>query len=396
KPSIAVLPFANMSGDPEQAYFADGITEDLITGISCLPGLFVISRNSSFTYKGKPAKLIDVGRALGVRYILEGSVRTAGGRVRITAQLVDAEPDRHLWAERYDRPLEDIFAVQDDVTREIIGALEVNLGERDEGALTKPVTDNLEAYDCFLRGISYLARTSKENHQKAREMLKQAISHDQNLAHAYSLLALSRIFDWIWQWTNDPGELQKAFAEAQQAVALDKSISTPHAVLGLAYTFGREYDKGLAEAKKAVALNPNDADAQAALGSVYTLLCQPEAAIPAAERALRLDPHSPTSVTRNYLTLGNAYRMTGQLDEAARTFQAALKLNPDFMAAHILLTTVYVDQGRRADARREVSEILRINPDFSLTRAPAHSPPYRDPAVRSHVLESLRKAGLRE
>ena len=241
KPSVAVLPFANVSGDPEQEYFSDGMAEDLITDLSKISSLFVISRNSSFTYKGKNVQVQQVGEELGVRYVLEGSVRKAGNRVRITAQLVDTKTGYHLWAERYDRNLDDIFELQDEVTQKIVAALKVELTQGEQENLERTPTDNLEAYDYFLRGESFLWSTTKETTAQARQMFKRAVELDPEFALAYAHLGMTYWLDWGLLWSNDPDNLEQGFNLAQRALALDDGLSRGHIVLGISYLWKRQH-----------------------------------------------------------------------------------------------------------------------------------------------------------
>src|SRR6058998_2519877 len=243
KPSIAVLPFANLSGDPEQEYFSDGMTEDLITDLSKLSGLFVISRNSVFLYKGKAVKPEQIGKELGVRYVLEGSVRKAGSRVRITAQLVDATTSYHLWADRYDRDLQDIFAVQDEVTRKIVAALQVKLTEGEQQRMGHTPTNNLEAYEYFLRGLEFHAHRTQEANGQARQMFERAIALDPNFAAAYAWLGRTHVLDWFHRWSQDPQVLERALALAGQAIALNESLPGAYQTLGYVYMAKKQYDQ---------------------------------------------------------------------------------------------------------------------------------------------------------
>ncbi|NIQ39605.1 MAG: tetratricopeptide repeat protein, partial [Proteobacteria bacterium] len=259
KPSIAVLPFVNMSGDPEQEYFSDGMTEDLITDLSKISGLFVIARNSVFTYKRKAVKVDQVGRDLGVRYVLEGSVRKAGGRVRISAQLIDTTTGGHLWAERYDRELQDIFALQDEVTQKIVTTLAVKLTQGEEDRLTRRDTDNLEAYDHILRGLDHYYRFSKDSILQAREMFEKAVDLDPDYALAHSRLGWTHLREWSFGWRQDPQSLERAFELAQKAISLNDSLADAHELLGEVYLWQKRHDQAVEEMKKAIALGPNNA-----------------------------------------------------------------------------------------------------------------------------------------
>jgi len=391
KPSIAVLPFANMSGDPEQEYFSDGITEDLITDLSKLSGLFVISRNSVFLYKGKAVKPEQVSRELGVRYLLEGSVRKAGSRVRITAQLIDATSGYHLWAERYDRELQDIFALQDEVTQKIVAALEVKLTEGEQGRLGRAPTDNLEAYDCFLRGLEYHAQRTQGANAQARQMFERAIALDPEFAAAYAFLGRTYLMEMIYQWNQDPQTQEKIFALGQQAVTLDDSQPAAHETLGLAYLGKKQHAQAIAEAEKAVALDPNYADAYVTLAEIFSFAGRPQEAISLVEQAMRLNPRYPFS----YLwALGHAYRLVGRLEEAIIALKRVVMRNPDQITAHVLLAVIYSELGREEEARAEVAEILRISPHYSL-EVVRQRIPYKDPALLERQVAALRKVGLK-
>ncbi|MDD1766797.1 MAG: hypothetical protein LUQ00_02645, partial [Candidatus Methanomethyliaceae archaeon] len=279
KPSIAVLPFANMSGDPEQEYFSDGITEDLITDLYKISGLFVIARHSVFTYKGKAAKVQEVGRELGVRYVLEGSVRKAGSRLRITAQLVDTLTGGHLWAERYDRDLKDVFALQDEVTQKIVESLAVKLTKREEDRLARRYTDNLEAYDLVLRGLEFYFRFRQETNLQAREIFQKVIDLDPEYALALARLGWTYLREWSLGWAQSPDSLQRASELAQRAIALDDSLSDGHALLAETYLWKKRHDDAIAEAEKAVILDPNNAERMLDLGNILAYAGRPEEGI---------------------------------------------------------------------------------------------------------------------
>ncbi|MBW2057768.1 MAG: tetratricopeptide repeat protein [Deltaproteobacteria bacterium] len=391
KPSIAVLPFANMSGDPDQEYFSDGITEDLITDLSKLSGLFVIARNSVFTYKGKSVKVEEVGRELGVRYVLEGSVRKAGDQVRITAQLVDAATGGHLWAERYDGDLKDIFALQDEVTQKIVSALAVNLTQDERERLVRKHTDNLEAYDYTLRGLEYLFRFTEEANTQARKMFEKSVGLDPEYAIAYSLLGSTHLLEWSLGWSQDSQSLERAFELEQKAIGLDDSLPEPHRFLGDVYLWKKQHDRAIAEYEKAIALDPNDPDGFQGLGSILTWAGRPEESIGLVKKAIRLDPVYPVF----YLfTLGHAYFLTGQYEEAVTTLRRALNLNPNFWPSHLYLAASYVELGRYEEARAEAAEVTRLSLQTS-TETWKERLPYKDHGVLEHLLDSLHKAGLK-
>ena len=259
KPSIAVLPFDNMSGDPGYEYIGDGLTEEIITALSKTPKLFVIARNSSFTYKGKSVSVPIVGKELGVRYVLEGSVRTDGEKLRVTAQLIDAQTNRHLWAERYDRNLKEIFSVQDEITKKIITELQIKLTEGEQARLWAKGTNNLEAYLKYLQGLEYL-KFNKEDNVIMRRMAREAVALDPMYSNAYSLLGLSHAMDvWLKNTKSPKQSIQKALELAKEAVALDDSNAFAHGLMGYVYAMLGQYDKGIMEGERAVALDPNSA-----------------------------------------------------------------------------------------------------------------------------------------
>jgi len=409
KPSIAVLPFVNMSGDSEQEYFSDGLTEDLITALSKVSGLFVISRNAVFTYKGKAAKPTQVSKELGVRYILEGSVRKADETVRISAQLIDATTGGHLWAERYDRDLEDIFALQDEVTEKIVTALASRLPDTaepiSEPSETAPevkpakvekepekrrASGNLRAYDYFWRGRYYLQRYTKDANDHARSMFEKAIELDSELAAAYMGLGWTYYNDWAMQWSRDPQSLERAFALAKRAIALDDSLAPAHSLLGHVYLWKKQYEEAIAEKERAIAIDPNDADGYSDLAEVLIWGGKPEDAIGLVEKAIRLNPHYPV----NYLyTLGYAYFATGQYEEAIAAEKEALTRNPDFLGSHLILIAIYSKLGQEEKARAHVAEALRINPQLSL-EVWRERLPFKDQADLEGFLDALRKLGL--
>ena len=388
KPSIGVLPFVNISGDPD---FSDGITEDLITDLSKISGLFVIARHSVFTYKGKVVRVDQVGRELGVRHVLEGSVRKAGSRVRITAQLVDTRTGGHLWAERYDRELKDIFDLQDEVTQKIVSALAVKLTKGDEDRLAGRYTDNLEAYDYALRGAEYYSRFTKEASAQAREMFQKAIQLDPDYALAYSRLGLTYLHEWTHRWSQDPQLLERAFELAQKAIALDDTLPEAHRVLGDVYLYRRQHEDAIAELEKAIAINPNYADAIAGLGDVLNHAGDPEEAIRLVKKAMRLNPHHHVWY---FYALGLSYISTERYEEAIEILKRGLIRNPDFIGIHVLLAGLYAEAGRTEEARVEVKEVLRISPDFSL-EVLKEKAPVKDQAKLDRLAKALRKAGLK-
>lgn len=390
KPSIVVLPFLNLSGDSEQEYFSDGITEDLITDISKLSGLFVISRNSAFLYKGKAARPEHVSKELGVRYMLEGSVRKAGSRVRITAQLIDATTGYHLWAERYDRELQDIFAVQDEVTQKIVSALKITITPSEEARSHRAPTNNLEAYDFFLRGLEHHAQRTPNANTTARQMFEQAIALDPQFASAYAMLGRTYLTELAFQLGQRDVAEQQLFTFAQRAVALDDTLPIAHETLAYSYLGQKKYDLAIAAAQRAIALDPNSADTHITLGEILCFSGQPQEALPLVEQAMRLNPRYPVS----YLwSLGQVYALLGRNEEAITAVQRLLTRKPDHITAHVLLAALFSEQGRTEEAQQEVAAILRINPQFSLANLRDRIP-YKNPATLERMVTGLQKAGL--
>ena len=387
KPSIAVLPFNNNSADPEQAYFSDGITEDLITDLSQISGLFVIARNTVFTYKGQAVNVEDVARELGVRYVLEGSVRKAGNRVRINAQLIDASTGFHLWADRFDRELQDVFALQDEVTERIVAALEVELTESERESLARRYTDSVAAYDIFLRGWEQYWRYSEEGNLQARRFFERAIALDPEFARAYANLAMT--------YTGNTGSaddlsLDRAYELAQKAIALDDNLPQVHWVMALVRLFQRDYAEALANSERALELDPNYADAYAQKGQVLQYAGKPEEGLEVIERAQRLNPHFPFS----YLSVeGEAYFALGRYGEAIDRLREGLQRNPSAQRLHMFLAASYAQAGRLEDAEWEVAELLTLDPGFTLEHV-HEVVPFRDREPLGRLLDGLRKAGL--
>ncbi|WP_119462954.1 adenylate/guanylate cyclase domain-containing protein [Rhodospirillaceae bacterium SYSU D60014] len=390
KPSVVVLPFENMSGDPEQGYFSDGVTDDLITDLSKISGLFVIARNSAFTYKSKAVKVQEVSRELGVRYVLEGSVRKAGNRVRITAQLIDGLTGGHLWAERYDRDLTDIFAVQDEVTREIVSALAVKLTKQEKERLSRKGTDNLEAYDHFLRGREHAWRHTGEGSALARPLLERAIALDPGFPAAYAMLAHILHLEYVNRWSDTPEQsLRQAHKLALKAVALDDSEPQAHFALGVVSMWMKELERALAEGEKVLALDPNFAPGYALLGNTLNYAGRPEEAIEQLTEAMRLDPHYPDV----YLYfLGMARFLLGRYEAAIDVLRERIARNPDTDVTHVLLAACCGHLGRIEEARAEWREALRINPDFSLEHR-RQILPFKNPGDFERIADGLREVG---
>jgi adenylate cyclase len=392
RPSIAVLPFDNLSKDPEQEYFSDGLTEEIISALGSVPKLFVIARNSTFTYKGKPLKVQQVSEELGVRYVLEGSVRKSGDKVRITAQLIDALNGHHLWAKRYDRNLSDIFAVQDELTKEIITAMQVKLTEGEEVKAAAKGTDNLEAYLKYLQANELIYRHNPETNALAKELVEEATTLDPEFASAYYALGKTQIND-VWLGTSKfpKDSIAKAIKLVQKAITLDDTYAEAHAILGYLYSMTRQHDKALAQGEKAVALNPNSAESHMRYGKILTFAGRYEESIPELQKAIRLNPIPPNI----YLySLGISFALTGQYEEAITWCDKAVRKEPDSMFARLFMAQIYSYSGRDEEARAEAAEVLRINPKFSLEKF-AERVTYKNQEDKERAISALRRAGLK-
>jgi TolB-like protein/Flp pilus assembly protein TadD len=389
--SIAVLPFVNMSGDPEQEYFSDGLTEDLITDLSKFRGLFVISRNSVFTYKGQAIKPEQVRKDLGVRYMLEGSVRKAGKRVRITAQLIDTTTGGHLWAERYDRELKDIFTLQDEITQQIVSALDVKFEQIEQERALRKDTADLNAFDYNLQGWWYYHRFTKEDNEQARRMFEKATEIEPKFANAYAGLGLTYYEPWARLWNQDPQSLERAFQLAKKAISLNDSLSSAYTLLSHVYLWRKQHAQAIAEQERAIALNPNNANGYADLAEILVWMGRPQEALVMVEKAMRLNPHYPV----NYLfILGFAYSTMERYEEAMSALKGALTRSPDHLGAHLMLAIIYGEIGREEEARAHVAEALRINPQLSIELLEQISP-FKDTAIFERMVDNLRRAGLK-
>jgi adenylate cyclase len=394
-PSIAVLPFANVSGDPGQEYFSDGVTDQIITDLSRLPGLFVIDRNSAFTYKGKAIKVQELSRQLGVRLVLEGTVRRANNRVRIGVQLVDAITGANLWAQRFDRPPRDIFAVQDEIVQKIVTTLDLvfKLGERGVPAGGRAHgTDNLEAFDDFLRGIWYAFSMTQAGNAQARRMYEKAIVLDPTYADAYVALGSTYFAEWFSLWSHDPQKLNRASELARRAIALDDSLPGAYQLVSMLDVFKeRRYDRGIADAKRAIALDANSASGYFVLAMVLDFSGMPAAGIESLNKAMLLDP-----LNRDYylIEVGFAYALMGRYSEAVLLHKRFLARYPDSMSAHLQLAVIYVELGRQEEARAEAAEVMRISPRFSIEAA-FLTFPLKDRALSRRYAVDCLKAGLK-
>jgi TolB-like protein/Tfp pilus assembly protein PilF len=391
KPSIAVLPFLNMSGDPEQEYFSDGISDDIITDLSKLSGLFVIARNSSFIYKDKPVNLHQVGRKLGVRYVLEGSVRKGGNQVRITAQLIDAESGHHLWANRFDRKLEDIFAVQDEITEEVVTALDVKLVRGEQALLWRKSLKNHKARDLFYQGREIVNRVTKEATVEARELFERVIELEPDSPLGYSWSAVTHWLEAWRDWSKSPDESRKRAEElAQKALSLDDNNPDAHSLLGLVYVLDGQFEKAISEGERAISLGPSSAVVALRTAIINMFFGRPQEAIMLVKKAIRLNPIPSASY---FNILGGSYRDSKQFEEAIATLKEAIVHSPEDVLSRYCLVTTYCAVGRYEEARAELQEILRIDPRFSLEHFTMRLP-YKDQAINERVLSDLRKGGL--
>jgi adenylate cyclase len=392
KPSIAVLPFVNMSGDPEQEYFSDGITEEIITALSKTPKLFVIARTSSFKYKGKEVDVRTVGRELGVRYVLEGSVRKSEDQLRITAQLVDTKTGNHLWAERYDRGMKDIFAIQDGITMKIITELQVKLTSGEQARLTAKGTDNLQAYLKMLQAVQYFIRMNKEDNALARKMAEEVITLDPEYPRPYGLLGWAHYMEMWYRSSKSPKKsVARAIELAQKSLEMDPYYVGAHSLLCHIYTFKRQYEKAIAEGEQAVAIEPNGARAHVILARSLLWAGRYEESIPLIKKAIRLNPY-PTSIY--YYILGQCYIAAGQFEEAVAETNKAVKLEPNSLWARVTLASSYGLLGREEEARAAAAEVLRIDPKWSLEHF-AKRLPYKRQSDKDRFIGGLRKAGLK-
>jgi len=398
KPSIAVLPFANLSKDPDQEYFIDGMTDDLITDLSKISGVFVIARTSTFTYKGKNVKVKQVAEELGVRYVLEGSVRRAGEQVRINAQLIDAKKGHHLWAERYDGGIEDIFALQDRITHKIVSALAVKLTGSEKELIAKKGTGNVAAYDAFLRGWGHYLRLTPEDFAKAADSFKKAIELDPNYGRAYA--ALSAVY---WDASLMPALLKGLGVSWHEARArtiqyLEKATEGPitHSVKSQRYLWRRQHQEAISEMERALALDPNDPVSLDNMGNALIYAGRPMEAVEFLKKGMRFDPHNPS---RYLAGLGRAHFCMGELEEAVGLYEKAMRLNPENApwAWGGCLGAYYALLGRDQEARDAIETVKKEKFDVPGTfnlRYIMNSAPYKDRTVAEQLVEGLLKAGV--
>jgi TolB-like protein/class 3 adenylate cyclase/Flp pilus assembly protein TadD len=397
KPSIAVLPFANMSDDPAQEYFADGMTEDLITDLSQMSGLFVIARNSTFVYKGKPFKIRQVAEELGVRYVLEGSVRKAGEKVRINTQLIDASTGHHLWAKRYDGQLIDVFALQDKITQNIVSALKVKLSIGEKEQVDRKETDNIKAYDAYLQGWKYYRRNTPEDWAKAISHFEKAIELDPEYSRAYAALALiywrhtrtSRVFAKDSELGVDYYEARARASENLQ-IARRKPTSIYYRVGASMALYRRQYARAIAEAEHAIDLDPNEVDGFYTLAYILMAAGNPDRAVEFIKKGMRFDPHN---VARPLYLLGMAHFSSGQLKEAASLIERALTHNPNLPRLAPFLPSALAHLGQEQKAQVELENFKKSVIHYSY-RTITFNFPFQDPEVLDRLVDGIRKAGM--
>jgi adenylate cyclase len=399
KPSIAVLPFDNLSGDPEQEYLSDGITESLITRLARQPDMFVIARNSSFTYKDKVVKAQEVGRELGVRYVLEGSVQKAGERLRITAQLIKAATGNHLWADSYDRELQDVFALQDEITQKVAVEIRVKLTAGEVARSEFQATGNFEAYDYWLRGVQAYRRFKKETNVRAGELFEKAIELDPQYARAIGYLGWVRLNESRFGWVEDRDRSFKLAKElARRAIATDENSSVGHSLLGRIFSLERQYEDAIAEGKRTVAIEPGSAGAYASLARTMAFAGRPEEGLVLIRKALRLSPYPPVwyhgvECNINYLTGRYEASIASGRKVLERTQEGSLA-----RGAWWRLIASYMELGREAEARAAAEIYLQKDPDFSVDEHAEwlRGSVYKDQSWQDRYIEALRKAGLPE
>src|SRR5580704_16528090 len=392
RPAIAVLPFINMSGDSEQEYFSDGISEDIITAWSKLRWFFVIARNSSFIYKGKAVHMKQVAEELGVGYVVEGSVRKGGDRLRITVQLNDVATGSHIWAERYDRDITDVFAVQDEITEAIVAAIEpqVYAAENFRAKLKSP--DSMDAWDLVLRALSHYWRVTRQDNVVAQALLEKATTIDPNYGQAFGVLATSHTFSAHMGWDDMATVAPIAERAAAAAILADSEDPWAHFALGCVYLFARRFDDSLAEFEAALRLNPNFSMAQGYYGLALAYCGRSGEAATAAQRALRLSPRDPLAAV--YCGIASYAQFVGRnYDEAMRLAREGIRQRGDFVGAHRVLTAAAGMAGQNDMAKAALQELRRVQPNISLPWI-AREMPIKQDAEREHYLEGFRRAGM--
>ena len=387
-----MLAFANLSGKDEFEYFSDGITDEIITSLSRLSGLLVISRTSSFAYKGKPIDIKEVGQQLGARYVLEGSVRRYGGRVRINAHFIDAMTGFQLWAERYDRPFEDVLGLQDEITRRIVGSLSVELSADERRALARRYTNDMQAFDYFLRGQAQFVRHTPDDNRMARKMFTGAIERDPAFARAYGAKALTFVDAYRFSWGDNPeAAAEQALTLARKAVALDIDSPEVNWVLGYVELFvSRDPERAIAAGEQAIVVDPNSADAYALLARAYLATGKPERARELIEKAMRLNPHYPSQYPS---VLGYAHFFSKRYDSAIIALEDALRENPERLPPNVYLVATYVRSGRMDDAKWQAETVRSIDPRF-VAGTWVERQAFSDRQTADRLVADLQRAGL--
>jgi len=391
KPAIAVLAFNNMSGDAEQEYFADGISEDIITDLSKLSDLHVIARNSAFVYKRSAVAIPEIAKALGVRYVLEGSVRRAGNRIRVTAQLIDATTGGHAWAERYDRDLTDIFAVQDELTREIVAALKVSLTVEESHRRTQKRDIEFEAHDLFLRGREHVWLETRAGNISARELLGRVIAIVPDYAPAHAHIAVTHVIDYINGWGESPDRsLQLGLEIARRALAIDDEEAVAHFVVAAVQLWRRDFDQAYVAIARCVALMPSWIRGRLLMARIQIFDGRPAEAVETLDLIMRLDPHHPDIMLQ---FVADARFLLGEYEPAVAALAKRLARNPDATSAHALIAAAYGHLGRIAEGRAAWEQVLRLEPGYSIERQ-RRILPFRNPADFERRVDGLRRLGL--
>jgi adenylate cyclase len=395
KPSIAVLPFENLSGDPEQEYFADGMVEDITTALSRIRWFFVIARNSTFTYKGRAVDVKQVGRELGVRYVLEGSVRKSGNRIRVTAQLVEAETGNHVWAERYDRDLADIFAVQDEITERVVAAIEPELYTAEHVRSQSKPPDSLDAWECVIRALSLIGQGTRDENTEAEALCRRAIAIAPSYARAHSLLAWALLRRSLWS-----GDFQtvvpEVSAETQTALALDDRDPWAYFAPGMLQARLRRFGEAVRSARRALELNPNFALAHAFLATTLANQGASQEAISGAEHALRLSPRDRPVGVYASMAMANVHFTAGRYAECATWARNVIEKGPGYLAGHIFLTAALALEGDPTAAAEARDTLVRLRPEFSLAWMTENLPMPVTGEMAERQREGLRKAGVPE
>jgi adenylate cyclase len=396
KPSIAVLPFQNMSGDPEQEYFADGMVEEIITALSRIRWLFVIARNSSFTYKGRAVDVKQVGRELGVRYILEGSIRKAGGRVRITGQLIDAATGAHLWADRYDRDQEDIFALQDEITGTVASVIEPTLAQAEQRRALRKPPSSLDVWEIYQRGLWHFYKYAEEDNKTAQAFFLRAIDLDPNFAPGHYGFALAQHFNFwafptLLSWDEVAGRGRE---EARLAVMLDDSDWMAHVVLSFTWEIAGEWEASIAEARIAASLNPNSSWSMLAMGHALGWGGYPREGVDFLGQAMRLSPRDPLIWLCKWFSAMFGYFL-GDYTGAVDTLREVARLNPKHLHVDRFCAASLAQLGRSEEAKQALQKAFEVSPAFT-ERVARHRPPWMRPEDYAHLLDGLRKAGLPE